>query len=426
MNGKGWGQVLLEEFEASGLAEQLTVETQDGNFSSFRIVGEEVLVPRRYTQFFKSGISEVTAFPGGDFFGAEPISLRPHQVEAVDQIEKRIRLSGGEILEAGCGQGKTVMGLEIARRLGVPTLVLVHKEFLMNQWMERIQKFLPGVAVGKWQQNVSDSGEDCDVVVGMVQSISGSRNYPKEIYDSFGLVITDEVHRAAAPTWQEAITRFPAQYRLGLTADHQRRDGLHPIFIAHIGEVGYKIHGQALIPQVKRVNLPTKLNRSSYLWRGEVNYSKLTTLLSSVEDRTAVIISHIKRAAEAGRKILVLTGRRNHAFRIEELARQSLSGDFRVAVYLGGMKDKALKISQEADVIVGTFHMAQEALDIEAMDTLMLATPQTSITQATGRILRPLPGKKAPLVIDFVDNQVDVCWGMYLARKRLYAELGYQ
>ena len=72
------------------------------------------------------------------------------------------------------------------------TLVVVHKEFLMNQWIERISQFLPDARIGIIQAN-KVKVDNCDIVIGMLQSIS-QRNYPENTFDSFGLNILDEIH----------------------------------------------------------------------------------------------------------------------------------------------------------------------------------------------------------------------------------------
>ena len=55
--------------------------------------------------------------------------------------------SGGGLLDVEPGKGKTVMGLNIISKIK-KTLVVVHKSFLLNQWKERINQFLPNAKVG--------------------------------------------------------------------------------------------------------------------------------------------------------------------------------------------------------------------------------------------------------------------------------------
>ena len=73
----------------------------------------------------------------------------------------------------------TVIALKIVAALGLKTLVLVNKEFLMDQWIERIEQFIPNARVGIIQQKKVQV-EDKDIVVGMIHSIS-LKEYPKEL-----------------------------------------------------------------------------------------------------------------------------------------------------------------------------------------------------------------------------------------------------
>jgi hypothetical protein len=92
-------------------------------------------------------------------------SMRDYQTHIVGEFMKH-KDTGGGLLEIPCGRGKTVMALKILSELGVKTLVIVHKGFLLNQWVERIEQFLPGARVGRIQGQVMDI-ENKDVVIGM-------------------------------------------------------------------------------------------------------------------------------------------------------------------------------------------------------------------------------------------------------------------
>lgn len=100
---------------------------------------------------------------------------------------------GGMILQAGCGFGKTAVGIELARRVGRKTLILVHETFFLRQWKNAIKKFLPGARVGFLQQDRCDY-KDVDFTIAMIQSLSGDgwKKYPPEIFEAFGMSITDE------------------------------------------------------------------------------------------------------------------------------------------------------------------------------------------------------------------------------------------
>jgi superfamily II DNA or RNA helicase len=122
----------------------------------------------------------------------------------VNKYIKHVGVSGGGLLDVDPGKGKTVMALNIISKLQKSTLVIVHKSFLLNQWIERIQQFLPGARVGRIQGQIIDT-QDKDIVIGMLQSLS-MKEYPKDTFQQFGLAIYDEcfpydtlVHTSSGP-----------------------------------------------------------------------------------------------------------------------------------------------------------------------------------------------------------------------------------
>lgn len=129
-------------------------------------------------------------------------SLKPTQLEPVAKYletcvpseeyteQSLIEKTNGGIISLPCGWGKTVIALYLIAKLGLKALIIVHKDFLVNQWKKRIEEFLPDAKIGKIQQNKQDVvGKD--IVIGMLQSIS-MKTYPDWIFEDIGTVIVDE------------------------------------------------------------------------------------------------------------------------------------------------------------------------------------------------------------------------------------------
>ena len=95
----------------------------------------------------------------------------------------------GGILQLPPGWGKTVMALKIIAKLKVKTLIIVHKEFLMNQWVERIDQYIGNASVGIIKQNKTQT--DNDIVIASLQSIA-MRKYDAKVFEGFGMVVIDE------------------------------------------------------------------------------------------------------------------------------------------------------------------------------------------------------------------------------------------
>ena len=130
------------------------------------------------------------------------------------------------------------MALDIIAKLKKKTLVIVHKSFLLNQWIERIQQFLPTARVGKIQGQIIDI-ENKDIVIGMLQSLS-QKEYPEDLFDCFGLSIYDETHHLGAEVFSRCMMRTITNYTLGLSGTMQRKDGLTKVFKMFLGDIVHK------------------------------------------------------------------------------------------------------------------------------------------------------------------------------------------
>jgi superfamily II DNA or RNA helicase len=94
-----------------------------------------------------------------------------------------------------------------------------------------------------------------------------------------------------------------------------------------------------------------------------------------------------------------------------------------VGYYIGGMKEAALKETESKKIVIATYSMAAEALDIKTLTTLLMATPKTDIEQAVGRILREKHGN--PIVIDIVDQHLPFR-NQWRKRKVFYKKQNYK
>ena len=110
--------------------------------------------------------------------------------------------AGHGILSLDCGFGKTVTAIAIACKLKYRTMIVVHKEFLANQWEEKIKQFCPDATIGRVQQNKLET--NCDFVIAMLQSLS-TREYQSNDFDSIGTMIVDEAHHICAKVFSQSL-----------------------------------------------------------------------------------------------------------------------------------------------------------------------------------------------------------------------------
>jgi superfamily II DNA or RNA helicase len=298
--------------------------------------------------------------------------MRPYQEDIINTYLHHAKTHGGGIISVGCGRGKTVMGLKIAEELKVKTLILVHKEFLMNQWVERIKEYLPEARVGYIQGKTLDIQRK-DIVLAMIQSLSDPRkdnDYPDNIFESFGLVIADECHHLAARQFCRSLAKYPFKYTLGLSATPDRADGLARVFKHYLGDIVYKDdeiqkteedNAMSHIPN-SCVELYIYKNTDIKYCKEELNYKKkpnIVTMKSNIakcDNRTKFIISFIPRLILEGRTILILSCRRAHIEQMEKLINEMIISipipNCSVGQYVGGMKQENLDITASKRIII--------------------------------------------------------------------------
>jgi superfamily II DNA or RNA helicase len=359
------------------------------------------------------------------------IDLREDQVPAVQAVME----AGDGILQAGTGKGKSVMACEVIKRFGKTTLILVHKEFLMDQFTGHLKNWLglKDEEIGICRGNPrSWKWEGRKVVIGMLQSIHAHiEKLPPGFTQYFGLVVSDECHRVSASTWSKVIQTFPCWKRLGLTATPKRSDGLETVFHYHLGNIVYQLMGVNMKPKVRVVKTDTlEKDLGKIKVRGQINLSRLVSALAEDSDRNKKILKILLDAGKAHRKIIVLSDRRGHAEFLKEsfdFNKKALGIKAETRMYIGGMeKSVRQEAEQNGDILFGTFQMAKEGLDIPSLDTLFLVTPNSSaitVEQSLGRIARSEEGKKDPLVIDFVDSRIGICMALFNKRVKVYDKM---
>tara|TARA_Y100000782_G_scaffold3214_1_gene3715 strand:- start:81139 stop:83109 length:1971 start_codon:yes stop_codon:yes gene_type:complete len=319
----------------------------------------------------------------------------------------------------------TVMALNIISILKKKTLVIVHKEFLMNQWIERINQFLPDAKIGKIQGKTFDI-EGKDVVLGMLQSLS-MKEYDDDAFSSFGLTISDECHHISAEVFCRSLFKIVTKYMLGLSATMNRKDGLTKVFKYFLGDVAYKEKREGddsvLVKLINYKNNDKDFSETVYNFKGQTHYAVMIKKLCECSHRTEFVIRILTDIlkSKTNEQIMVLAHNKSVLKYLHDAIEHRNIAT--VGYYVGGMKEKDLKKTEDKQVVIATYAMAEEALDIKTLSCLIMATPKTDVTQAVGRILRIK--HKQPLVIDIVD-QHDIFQRQSIKRLKFYKKCKYR
>jgi len=529
------------------IKEQLTVKPYvpgspvqlQKSFPAYRESDKKLYIPRYYGEEIFGPATQYKLTEGDDIDLHFNGSLRDYQVPVIakfldhvqsdkqsDDKQSDDKQNGrGGLLELYCAWGKTSASLYILSQLKKKTIVIVHKEFLMNQWIERIQQFLPTAKIGKIQGQIIDI-DGKDIVLCMLQSLV-LKEYPSSIFDSFGLTIIDEVHHISSETFSNALFKVVTKYMLGLSATMNRKDGTTKVFKMFLGPVVHKAEKKAdNNVQIRAVTYKTTdcdFNETVLDFKGQPQISSMISKLCTYNRRTEFIIKLLtdfievdtveKSLIEAYKIEMdlqkpsceICKKKENYLLKntccgsikfcmpclqkIEEFAEQNITyfigpdGQKKgskerpkcptckkvlkyeqnyiknpyvkpleqthtivlshnlnvlhyiykkfvcknlasVGYYVGGMSEKELKNSETKQVILASFSMANEGLDIPTLNAEFLITPKTDIVQTIGRVLRAKHAFNDPIIYDIVDIH-DCFQRQWLKRKAYYKKNNY-
>jgi superfamily II DNA or RNA helicase len=403
----------VDDIEIGDLLYMIRTQGREHVFGKYRGVMATYDYMQGHVRYYHTRLTDLRADGEGDYFGF-----------CIDG-NRRFLLGDGTVTH------NTVMALNIISLLRKKTLVVVHKEFLLNQWIERIEQFLPSARVGRIQGKTLDV-EGKDIVIGMLQSLS-MKDYPQSVFAPFGLTIIDEVHHISAEVFCRSLFKLVTPYMLGLSATMNRKDGLTGVFKQFLGPIVHSEKREDDMPvKIRAVRYEVDdpaFNEVEYNFRGQTNYAVMIRKLCEYEPRSEFVLTMLREALDYSRtlneegrpqQIMILAHNKSVLKYLHDAVRDR--GIASVGYYVGGMKEAALKETEGKTVVIATYAMAEEALDIKTLSGLILVTPKTDVTQAVGRILRMRHDN--PFVIDIVDAH-EVFRRQYLKRVAFYRKCKY-
>jgi superfamily II DNA or RNA helicase len=400
-----------------------------------------------------------------------------YQKAIVDQF---FHAGGNGLLCVPCGRGKTFMAIWCSMRIGKKFLIVVDKEFLMNQWKGELEALVPGIQVGILQEDKCQVDEEIvvgkaftlpelkikckelgckvtgnreqllerirliqpefqdkeittkrfDCTIAMIQTLV-QRDFPQGTFKDFGFTIFDECHHLGAAHFSRALLKVQTNHMLGLSATPVREDGLTKVFEWFLGKPVYWEKTREPDPHVivRLEQFSTddvKYNEVPMDYKGEPVLARLLTRIVECEERNKHIAKLIQEIAEdPKRRILVLSERIGHLENLEQLLKPT---GFRMSYYVGGMKEEERESgAKDAKILLASYAMASEAMNIKHLNCVILASPRKKVEQSTGRILRVQKDQREvnPLIVDIVDSH-GMYQGQWRKRAAYYKKCAYQ
>jgi superfamily II DNA or RNA helicase len=436
-------------------------------------------IPRAWAQE-TYGPPEAVAIPDGTplrsslAFQGSPYD---YQKAIVDQF---LQAGGNGLICVPCGRGKTFMAIWTAMRLGTQFLIVVDKEFLLNQWKGELESLVPGLKVGILQEDLCQIGEQVsvgkpltvvqlqakcreqglkvgggreeiltrlktklpdfqdkdvstityDCTIAMIQTLV-QREFPQGTFKGFGFTIFDECHHLGAAHFSKALLKVQTKHMLGLSATPIRDDGLTKVFEWFLGKPVYwektREPDPQVVVQVEQFSCDDSVyNTIPTDYRGEPVLARLLTSIVECKQRNQHVATLIETIAkDPKRRILVLSERIGHLETLETLLKPS---GLLMRYYIGGMKEEEREAgAKEAQVLLASYAMASEAMNIKHLNCVVLASPRKKVEQSTGRILRVQKNQREvhPLIVDVVDSH-GLYQGQYRKRAQYYKKCAYR
>jgi hypothetical protein len=460
---------------------QARVQITGKSFTVFYESPKRYYLPRHWARE-NFGVEELNVLPDGDPL-PDILKFQGKPFDYQEQIiQKFIDANSNGLICVPCGKGKTFMALNIAARIKRIFLVIVDKEFLLNQWKGEMEAFFPGLKVGIIQGSKKQVGiiekapkkeltipeikerlkihklkltgkrdeliqrlrevepeeenkqedETYDCCIAMIQTLV-QHDFAEDDFHSFGLTIFDECHHLGASNFSQALLKVQTKYMLGLSATPTRDDGLSKVFEWYIGKpVYWEKHREAdTTVTVKALMFESddpKYTEIPVDYKGETILARLLTQVVTCNLRNEWITYHIKSLLkDPARRILVLAER---IVQLETIEKMLLDNNplLDIGYYIGGMKEEVReRDGREARVLLASYAMASEAMNIKTLNTVMLASPRKKVEQSVGRIMRERPSERKvmPLILDIIDSHGTYI-GQWRKRRAFYKACGYK
>lgn len=355
--------------------------------------------------------------------------LWEHQDAIIEAILRRENC----LVRAGTGSGKTTALLAAIARIQLPTLVIVWDSGLLKQWLERI-----GAELGLTGDDVGIIGGGKfrirPITMAMQQSLYRMKADRWAKVARFpGVLGADEVQRFAAKTFLDVIDRFPARYRVGMSADETRKDGKQFLIYDLFGGVEVDITRAELVARgfvhdVEVRVVPSDFRAEWYVEAKEddeqvPDFKRLIDELSVDVERNRLVTTLARGAAAEQKQALVFCHRVDHCRRLDaDMTAAGVRSGLMVGEDESAYSESVARLrAGELQAGVGTFGKIGTGLDLPAVEVGIIASPchnnRPFYVQVSGRLSRIAKGKSGAVLYYVWDRHVHGLPALYNLRR---------
>ena len=333
--------------------------------------------------------------------------LRKVQEEVKEEALRSLNKKGTCLLSLYTGAGKTITAIYLSSRIGLKTLIIVHRLVLIDQWKEAINKVCEN---HKIQVLTAKSKIDHDCNFYIMNALNVSKREHGE-FNHIGTFVVDEMHVMATEKLAQSFYYVTPRYCIGLSATPYRSDGMDGLLDVYFSK-------NRIIRKLFRQHYAFKVMtnfepEAQMLPNGKLDWNSVLASQTMSEKRNEIIVNIVKCFND--RNFLILSKRVNQ---VEYLVKR-LQEEGEDVTSLVGVKKK---FNYDSRILIATVQKAGVGFDHPKLDSLIIASDvEEYFIQYLGRVFRTEEG--IPMIFDLLDD-FNTLKKHYYTRRKIYIEHG--
>lgn len=417
-----------------------------------------LVVPRGYEIPFEHQVVEDNRIEVYAKYPEFKLTLRKPQEEAVKAYLSNP--SKGTII-LPTGLGKSITALYIAGQLKQRTIIIVHKDDLIDGWIKDIELAygIPEKEVGIIKGKKCRIGEQFTLAT--IQTLSRKTDKElDEIFSNFGLLVQDEQHHCPANSYQ-VLLKSKAKYFLGLTATDLRNDGLRNVIYLYFGQPCYRYEDMGETEDIMPFKVIVRNSNINYtptiryfyknrtiteyeaqqimektgieLKKAPINIHEIRKRIQEDYDFNVLVCTDIYKEYMNKKSCIVFCHEKEHVRTLYQLLIDKFKiPENKVQLYYGDAKEDDSVMKERAErkevlITIATFSKATEGTNVKSWERAFLVTSlanEKDVIQAIGRVRRKKEGKEDVIVYDYRHPFIKAIKSHGVVRDRVYKKLG--